>query len=393
MPDSIGLYYPHSALPNDAWVKLAALYWDKLGRIVPPGYKLQDSDTVQRLQGELGFVENFLPSPRDTFEVGQLFYRFLRQYEDKMKHHYNVLSQTSELEYIYSDVKMAHEFSRMLLDMGLAVHKQPDRGAEGTQVGMHPKLAFVYMEALVEHMALTRRLLPVTDNVRDHVVIGGYTLERLAQALLLEVPAFSERDDTQSPYVKAIPTADEVSKQMASIALQSVLPQNITSIPTEKIIRLRKEHRTELTAFQTHIHEFVAKLDTIQQIDDPIAIKAHLEAAYEREIKPQLDDLKKCMNSLAIETVIGILNIKVELPPFIASAGAALHLAPVSPIVAGASAIACSVIPVFLKKRTETQEKVRSSPTAYLLYVQEGLTTTNVMSQVTQTTRHMLFGA
>ena len=33
MPDYIGLYYPHSTFPNDALVKQAALYWDKLGRI------------------------------------------------------------------------------------------------------------------------------------------------------------------------------------------------------------------------------------------------------------------------------------------------------------------------------------------------------------------------
>ncbi len=58
MPDYIGLYYPHITFPSDAWVKLAAFYWDKLGRIVPPGYQHRDSDTVQRLQGELGFVED-----------------------------------------------------------------------------------------------------------------------------------------------------------------------------------------------------------------------------------------------------------------------------------------------------------------------------------------------
>jgi hypothetical protein len=73
MPDYIGLYYPHITFPSDAWVKLAAFYWDKLGRIVPPGYQHRDSDTVQRLQGELGFVEDFEPAREDTSEVGKGF--------------------------------------------------------------------------------------------------------------------------------------------------------------------------------------------------------------------------------------------------------------------------------------------------------------------------------
>ena len=33
MAANIGLYYPYINFRSDAWVKLAALYWDKLGRI------------------------------------------------------------------------------------------------------------------------------------------------------------------------------------------------------------------------------------------------------------------------------------------------------------------------------------------------------------------------
>jgi hypothetical protein len=58
----LGLYYPFIQFRDDSWLKLAALYWDRIGRIVPPGYELQDSDTVLRLQGELGFVANLAPS-------------------------------------------------------------------------------------------------------------------------------------------------------------------------------------------------------------------------------------------------------------------------------------------------------------------------------------------
>lgn len=388
MSDYIGLYYPHIAFPSDAWVKLAAVYWDKLGRIVPADYRHQDSDIVQQLEGELGFVEDFVPSRGDTVLVGTLFDSMIMRYGKQLISRYSALSNDSDLAYVYSEAKIAYELTNTLLNAGLAVRRK--RGLFDTaQVGMHPKLAFVYMEALAAKMALKRGLRPVTDNVRDHVAMGEYTLERLAQALL----DTGDTDVSRTHFVGAAPTADEIERQMASIALQSVLPQNIASVPVEKIIRLRKQHRIELTAFQAHIHEFVAKLGTIQQIDDPRAIKAHLEVAYEKEIKPQLDDLKKCMKSLAIETVVGVFNVKAALPPLIASAKTSLHLlSSVPPEVAGTMAIAWSIFPVFQRKRTEIYEKVHSSPAAYLLYAQEGLTPTNVVSQVRQATRHMLLG-
>jgi hypothetical protein len=80
MPDYIGLYYPNIAFPSDDWVKLAALYWDKLGRIVPSAYKHQDSDTVQRLKGELNFIEDFEPSSGEIEVVGGMFNRLLDLY-------------------------------------------------------------------------------------------------------------------------------------------------------------------------------------------------------------------------------------------------------------------------------------------------------------------------
>ena len=64
MPDYIGSYYPLIHFPHDSWIKLAAIYWDKLGRIVPVDYPLHDSDTVQKLQGERVLSPvGFGPSP------------------------------------------------------------------------------------------------------------------------------------------------------------------------------------------------------------------------------------------------------------------------------------------------------------------------------------------
>ena len=62
MATYIGLYHPFIHFRDDGWVKLASLYWDRMARIVPPGYPTTDSEVVQRFK-ESGFVKDFPPDP------------------------------------------------------------------------------------------------------------------------------------------------------------------------------------------------------------------------------------------------------------------------------------------------------------------------------------------
>ena len=45
----IGLYYPFIHFRDEGWLKLTALYWDGMRRIVPGGASVHDSDEVKRL--------------------------------------------------------------------------------------------------------------------------------------------------------------------------------------------------------------------------------------------------------------------------------------------------------------------------------------------------------
>src|SRR4051812_29243664 len=75
----LGLYYPYIHFKDDAWVKLSALYWEHMARIVPEGYAVHDSDTVKRLSGELNFVHDLKPGPEKE-TVGKEFNDFIRKY-------------------------------------------------------------------------------------------------------------------------------------------------------------------------------------------------------------------------------------------------------------------------------------------------------------------------
>ena len=81
-----GLYYPFIHFKNDNWLKMSALYWDKMGRIVPEAYKTIDSDTVRALGS---FVETLRPGwVRPQF--GETFAQFVQEYGGALRERYGV---------------------------------------------------------------------------------------------------------------------------------------------------------------------------------------------------------------------------------------------------------------------------------------------------------------
>jgi hypothetical protein len=75
------LYYPFIHFKDDSWLKLTALYWDKVARIVPHDYATDDSDTVKALAPCIDTV-------RPTWapvDFAQTFVDFVAQYGPKLQ--------------------------------------------------------------------------------------------------------------------------------------------------------------------------------------------------------------------------------------------------------------------------------------------------------------------
>jgi len=86
-----------------------------------------------------------------------------------------------------------------------------------------------------------------------------------------------------------------------------------------------------MTAFLTYIHDFVAGLEELQNINDPRALETHLMIEYEKQLKPQLDNLKDMLKSSGIDTVMGAMNVRVNLPTLVVGGGASVALAHFNP--------------------------------------------------------------
>ena len=56
-----GLYYPYFNVRDERWLKIAALYWPRIVRLIPEDFRGPDSQAVRALTDELDFVDRRPP--------------------------------------------------------------------------------------------------------------------------------------------------------------------------------------------------------------------------------------------------------------------------------------------------------------------------------------------
>jgi hypothetical protein len=374
MSSPMGLYYPFIHFKDEEWLKVAALYWPRMCRIVPPGYSPADSDTVRALSEELDFVHNVSPVSGSA-RVAPLFLEFLQNHEQRLSDRYGVdkalewapdpvtvqrmqldrddASMASRLAHIYTS-KLNPVLLDGLIQSGLAVH------ARSTEwIGVHPRLANVYMMALAEEVATENQLEPITDETMDHLAVSGWTMSRLAQALLGEEalgdPGWG---------------GGEVSAAFAFVAIRSVIPAQ--SLDVGKVIQIRKRYEQERGQFAIHLREIGASLDSLG-VTDPEAFAAHLGAEYDAKIATEIADLKRAMKDVGVETAFGAINLRLTIPPVLAGA-AEIGGFTLAPMVGLGSAIAVGLAGLTRSFLRQREQLVAHSPIGYLLRVQKELT-------------------
>ncbi|MGD8331858.1 MAG: hypothetical protein PVJ49_20665, partial [Acidobacteriota bacterium] len=264
----IGLYYPFIHFKSDAWLKLSALYWDRMARIVPPSYQTEDSDTVRALAG---FVVDESPGKVNP-EFHQTFADFVREFEQPLLAKYRVADRDKDnwspvpeprrpppaggasgsdprLAYVYCE-KMYDPVQELLKASELALEDPEDP----CWIGMHPRMTDVYMMALVEQLAGELQLRPVTDESADHASMSDLSVERLAQALLgVElIPA------RRSPR--------EVEATAAMVALETVLPKDLETLDPDKINHFRDSRAADRKCFQEYVEEFARNATDLRDV-------------------------------------------------------------------------------------------------------------------------------
>lgn len=390
MAPRIGLYYPFIRFRDDNWVKLAALYWARVGRIVPPGYEPQDSPVVKAL-GE-DFVLNVRPT-RAAHSLARLFLEVLATHGEKLRIAYGVDQAhawkpdpvtaqrmgsaqvpvdgvDTAFAYLHTG-KLAPKLRAELVDAGLAV---PSRGGDDAWIGVHPRVAHTYMTVLADGIAngpSGPQYFPVTDDAMDHVAVSGWTVDRLSAALLDE-PSLAENGEQQR----------EIDVALAFVAIKTVVPKDLSSVPIDRIIEVREKYRDEMVHFITQVESIGNDLASLADVKDRQALEAHLQVAYEERIEPQLKELTHDMRLFNIETVTSAANIKVTTPPALTWLGGALGTG-LNPVVAAVAGIAVAVTGFVTGRHVRAVELKGASPAAaYLFDVEKGLRTRTLLRRI-----------
>jgi hypothetical protein len=260
------------------------------------------------------------------------------------------------LGYVFYE-KLSPDLHDALVDSGIA---WPDE-YDPRWIGMHPRLTQVYMTALAAELAGEQGLYPLTDETIDHLAVGGWTVERLAQALLTDVDLVrSEPEETR-----------EVESVAAYMALQTVLPSDPARLSVDQILEFRERYPAERGRFQRYVADFVQSREWIGNVRETDVLERRLQDEYVRELKPQIDEYRAKLHDMNIATVAGALAVQVGVPSTLVAGASLLGLAinPVGGLLAGA---ALALVPIFLDRR-KAQRELQSSPVAYLMRLEKEL--------------------
>lgn len=386
---NVALYYPYIHFRSETWLKMTALYWPRIGRMVPWHYPVRDSVGVQMLRDELDLIHDLDPEPV-VQEVSDHFLQLIEAHEDVIRARCDVSSllhgqapdlggeyprsfASDRIAYIYAS-KVSHSLREALAGRSLAVDS---RGH--SWVGVHPDLARVYMCAVAERLGALYTAHPATDTPGAFAATGSGSLERITRVLWeepsvgaagLAVP--SGRGGGSALTEVGIESAAMYDRFMVA-ALQMVVPQNISKIPMERIIEARQRSWPLFAGFRSHVETYVDELTAAQASPDARVLTSEIAAQLELSLEPKLRELERELRSAKVDTFRSLWAVKTVVPSgsLAAAAVAATGIPTWSAGAAAAAAASCLVVHDTNDRRAGV---LQESPAGYLYSVRRQLT-------------------
>ncbi|MEV4757821.1 DUF6236 family protein [Micromonospora sp. NPDC049559] len=395
----MAVYYPYIHFRDARWLKVAALYWPHMVRIVHPDYPTRNSRLVQILQDELGFVVDHSPTTAARTMVGS-FLEFVNTLPSERHQAWRVRRELAyrdpqelaepqpfpltgtehdcvpDLERYgpaqwadpqglaeriragaLADVhasELASHLAEHMIDAELAVP------ARGDWFAMHPELAWIYKCRLTEELARRNNLAVTTDQLAAHAVISG--------PLNFAPDTGASHDVIDRP---------GISDTFGLLCVTAVVPRDLDQVPVEKIIEVRRRYGAEFDRWREYIDRVGAGLaDQLRQIESPVILKTYLSDAVSRYAKAPVEGLRRGLADVGIDTAALALNNKFEMPAGLATTGLLVH-----PQLAVAAGVAFGALSLRRTARAKA-EAARVAPAAYLLSVQQTLAPQTWLSRV-----------
>src|SRR5207249_4094700 len=149
---------------------------------------------------------------------------------------------------------------------------------------------------------------------------------------------------------------------LAMVSLQLVIAKGIAHVPIKTIITLRQQHAAELTRLQEFLHTFASTHKQLKGIEDPLALRDHVDIEYTKKLQTEVEDFKKQLRWLKIETITEAMNISLVASPLLTTAVTLAGITPLHPLVAASGAIAFAVLKIVGDKHKQNEKARQASP-------------------------------
>ena len=389
-----GLYYPFINFRDEQWLKIAALYWPKMARIVPAGYPTRDSETTQALIGELGFVINLEPEIARA-DAAKSFSSFLDGISPHQLERWRISREDERASTIHmeppdADRVMAPDLladedplwasppvnfsaTRMWLHSETQAfagvheseleHDLQDRlrtarllaDSRAGWLAMHPELAWLYKCHLTDVLASHNHLTPATDQLSAYTLTTGLRGQPM---------------DSTGKH-------PDIAASFGLLSIDAIVPRDLRAVPVEKIIEVRRRFGPQFDMWRRDVDRIGAALASqLEAIDSPAILNAYLDEAVRTYSTQVVDDLRRGLADIGLEAGMMAINTKFELPAALAAAGLGA-----APPVAAAAGVAAGVVNMrrWTRKRAQARMTV---PASYLLSVKETLADTTLIEKI-----------
>ncbi|MDR1003085.1 MAG: DUF6236 family protein [Oscillospiraceae bacterium] len=283
MENSI-LYYPtiNFQTSDYKWLWSASLLFDKIYRIVPPDYDLDDCENVRILceSGDIGVALSPIPY---TKSVGLEFSKFMSDFGNNAAAFDNKKVNLSENPLRVHLSKVDGKLKQELLYSGKIIE-----ASDGWLYYSNPNEANLYMTFLAKHIAEKNNL-------------SLYTNDR---TLWTTATYFQSDGQLQPDCFVGSGWTDPCSEALISLMFSDVFPDNVLNIPASEIINFREKRKDERQQFINAVNDFRIKLS---QSTAPEIVKEIINDE-KGKIEKAKRDFTRSMDLLNVFRFTGILT-------------------------------------------------------------------------------------
>jgi hypothetical protein len=375
------LYYPYVRFRDPHWLKVTALYWDGILRMVPPFMEQEDLERrddplVQELkQGDPNFIRSvYLAQDNSSMWASQRLVDMIKDAEahpDSQSLYQTAMHPHTSDELTYPIALSAglDDFYRQFVDRHLARYDN-----DKMMFYFEPTLGQIFMALLATHVASKYGVSVISHEAVYHDLLRAEFL--LGKVPIPELPS--------SAQLSSEVLHGPVQERLVTMAFEAAVPdpEHLDDISIDKILTFRRDHADDRRAFFNFIRKMADDLSHAIDVTDSNVLQDRLRV-YEPQFKEATQKLRDHLKATGIDAILQTLSIdgKIPLLSFLTSSGVTtldavglVTAPPLVPVLTAVTAVGSLAVGLFQvsvnwrRMRTTEREK---SPYSYLLDLNE----------------------